>query len=51
MDVLIVHEPFNGYQKGDQISDANLIAVILASENAGHVVKSTVQPPTPIEGD
>lgn len=40
MLILTVIEPFNGYQKGDQIADQKLITVILESENAGHVIKT-----------
>lgn len=39
-DVLVVHEPFGGYAKGEVIRDAEKIAEILAGENAHHVVKS-----------
>lgn len=40
---LTVIEPFNGYQKGDLITDQALIKVILESENSGHVIKVPAQ--------
>ena len=40
--VLVVTEPFGSYQRGDQISDAATMQSILASENAGHVVRTNV---------
>lgn len=34
---LVVVEPFDGYERGDRITDTNKMKAILASENAGHV--------------
>lgn len=36
---LIVTSPFAGYAKGDRITDADEVEAILASENAGNVVR------------
>jgi len=41
---LVVIEPFNGYQKGDIITDVNAINEILDSEQSGHVVKKAAIP-------
>ncbi|MDR3538803.1 MAG: hypothetical protein P4L71_20070 [Acetobacteraceae bacterium] len=38
---LVVVTPFGEHQKGAVISDATLIAAILASEQEAHVVKVT----------
>ena len=42
---LIVTEPFGDYQKGDEITDAKTVTAIVDGENAGHVVKVTVDNP------
>jgi hypothetical protein len=39
---LIVTNAFADYAKGDEITDAKAIAAILASDNAGNVVKVAV---------
>ncbi|MEX3933274.1 hypothetical protein AB4Y32_15975 [Paraburkholderia phymatum] len=37
--VLVVIEPFGGYAKGEEITDADKVAEILAGENQHHVIK------------
>ena len=41
---LVVIEPFNGYQKGDIITDTNTVNEILESEWSAHVVKKAASP-------
>ena len=41
MQTLIVVRPFGSYQPGDAISESDEVALILASEHAGHVVCCT----------
>ena len=41
MQTLIVVRPFGSYQPGDAISEPDGVALILASEHAGHVVRCT----------
>lgn len=38
--VLVVREAFEDYKRGDRITHPDSIKVILASENAEHVIKS-----------
>lgn len=40
---LVVIHPFGDYERGARIDDADTIAKVLASENAGHVVKTAAQ--------
>ena len=44
---LIVREPFQNYAKGDEITDAQTVAAILASELASHVIKLPADQQTP----
>ncbi|MCP1119634.1 hypothetical protein [Robbsia andropogonis] len=37
--VLVVKQPFGDYSRGDAISDASVVAEVLAGENAKHVNK------------
>ncbi|QIY81502.1 hypothetical protein [Chromobacterium violaceum] len=37
---LVVKQPFGDYQRGEQISDPQKVADILAGENESHVVKT-----------
>ncbi len=37
--ILRVISPFNGYQVGDEITDAKEVETVLASEQSVHVVK------------
>ncbi|WP_189339031.1 hypothetical protein [Chromobacterium amazonense] len=37
---LVVRQPFGDYQRGDQITDPQKVADILAGENESHVVKT-----------
>lgn len=39
---LVVHEPFGGYKKGDEITDPEKVAEILEGENQSHVIKRAV---------
>ena len=39
---LIVIHPFGDYRRGDQISDAEAVAAVLAGDNAHHVNRVTV---------
>lgn len=41
MQTLIVVRPFGSYRPGDAISEPDEVAFILASEQAGHVVRCT----------
>ncbi|WP_183031741.1 hypothetical protein [Cupriavidus sp. UME77] len=42
--ILRVISPFNGYQIGDEITDAQEVAAILASEQSNNVVKVAAPP-------
>jgi len=46
--VLVVTEPFGGYERGSIIDDPKTIDAVLASEHAAHVVK-TQQPEAPAQ--
>ncbi len=41
MQTLIVVRPFGSYQPGDTINEPDEVALVLASEHAGHVVRCT----------
>lgn len=41
---IIVVEPFAGYQKGDEITDAAEVQTILDGENAAHVLRAPDAP-------
>jgi hypothetical protein len=43
---LIITEPFGGYDKGQEVTDAATVQSILAGDNAAHVVAVQV-PETP----
>ena len=38
--ILSVKEPFDGFSKGDAITDPESVTKILESDNSGHVIKS-----------
>lgn len=42
--ILRVISPFNGYQIGDEITDVQQVAAILASEQSNNVVKVAAPP-------
>jgi hypothetical protein len=47
--VLVVTEPFGGYERGAIIDDPKTIANLLDSEHAGHVVKTQIPDTPPFE--